>query len=65
MQTLLSEIEAFIAAHEMSEWAFGEAALNDRHFIKQLRDDREPRRKTEAKVRHFMATYRPQQQVAA
>lgn len=65
MNTLLSDIEAFISTHGMSEWAFGEGALNDRHFIRQLRDDREPRRKTEARVRHFMATYRPADTQAA
>jgi hypothetical protein len=65
MSTLLSDIEAFQSAHGLSDWQFGELALRDRHFIRQLRDGREPRRKTIARVRHVMATYRPQEQVAA
>jgi putative IMPACT (imprinted ancient) family translation regulator len=64
MDTLLSEIEKFCATHRLSEWQFGEMALNDRHFIRQLRDDREPRRKTVERVREFMATYRPAQAAA-
>jgi hypothetical protein len=64
MEELLSDIETFIAAHEMSEWMFGESALRDRHFIRQLRDKREPRRATIAKVRNFMASYRPEQVAA-
>jgi hypothetical protein len=65
MSTLLSDIEVFREAHSLSEWQFGELALSDRHFVKQLRADREPRRKTVAKVRHFMATYRGDAQQAA
>jgi hypothetical protein len=59
MSTLLSEIEAFTARHDMSEWAFGEAALNDRHFIRQLRDGRDIRISTHGRVTRFMAEYRP------
>lgn len=57
MDNLLSDIEAFVAANAMSEWAFGEGELNDRRFISELRNGREPRRKTLARVRHFMDTY--------
>jgi hypothetical protein len=59
MTSLLEEIEKFIAAHSLSESAFGELALKDRHFIRQLRLDREPRRATVERVRSFMVTYRP------
>jgi hypothetical protein len=57
MDTLLSEIETFCGAHGLSEWQFGEHALNDRYFIRQFRDGREPRSATIAKVRQFMVTY--------
>jgi hypothetical protein len=65
MDTLLSEIEAFRATHGLSEWKFGDLALRDRHFIPQLRAGREIRRRTEAKVRTFIATYRPEAAEAA
>jgi hypothetical protein len=58
MDTLLSDILAFVAENKLSEWAFGEQALGDRHFIRQLRDDnREPRRATVERVRNFMRDY--------
>ena len=57
MDTLLADIEEFLAEHELSEWQFGDLALNDRHFVRQLRDEREPRRKTVDRVRQFMAEY--------
>lgn len=64
--TLLNEIEAFIATHGIAESAFGRDALNgDWRLIKELRGETpsgRPRRlwpETEAKIRHFMATYRP------
>lgn len=65
MSTLISEIEAFTQRHGMSEWAFGEAALNDRHFIRQLREGRDIRVSTLARVRGFMATYQPAEQGVA
>lgn len=59
MSALLTDIEAFIATHEMSPTRFGVGALGDRHFVKQLRKGRRTWPETEAKVRQFMATYRP------
>lgn len=66
---LLADIEAFIATHQMAESTFGREAVNDWKFISDLRggEDRKPRRlwpETEAKVRRFMATYRPEQAAA-
>jgi hypothetical protein len=58
MLDLLTEIEAFCAHHRMSERGFGEQALNDKNFISDLRSGREPRRKTVAKAREWMAAYR-------
>lgn len=61
---LLSDIEAFITTHTVSATWFGETALNDRHFVKQLRKGRRVWPETEQKVRRFMATYKPQQEAA-
>jgi len=64
MDTLLSEIVRFTETHSLSESEFGHQALNDRHLVRQLREGRELRRKTEARVRHFMVTYRPTAEAA-
>jgi hypothetical protein len=64
MTALLSDIEAFIAAHKMAPTAFGDAALSDRHFVRQLREGRRVWPETEAKVRTFMESYQPQQAAA-
>lgn len=55
---IIAEVESFLAKHKISDWRFGELAVNDRHFVRQLRTGREPRRGTVARVRTFMATYR-------
>jgi hypothetical protein len=65
MDDLLNDIEAFCRTHHIRESRFGRAAVNDTTFIPQLREGREPRRATIARVRHFMATYRPATQAAA
>jgi hypothetical protein len=57
---LLNDIEAFIETHSLSPTAFGQSALGDRHFVRQLRNGRRVWPETEAKVRRFMATYQPQ-----
>lgn len=62
---LLSDIEAFLTAHGMSATAFGDKALGDRHFVRQLRKGRRVWPETEAKARRFMATYRPERQADA
>jgi hypothetical protein len=62
--TLIEDIEAFLAAHEMAPTRFGDDALNDRHFVKGLRNGRRVWPETEAKVRRFMATYKPERQAA-
>jgi len=59
MSSLRDDIEAFLDTHKMVPTAFGDAALNDRHFVRQLRAGRRVWPETEAKVRRFMATYRP------
>lgn len=63
-QPILTEIEAFIAQHEMAESTFGRKALGDWRLIPELRGDggRRKRRlwpETEQAVRKFMAEYEP------
>lgn len=69
MATLLDDIDAFIETHELKESQFGLLSLNDKNLLPDLRGDgeRRPRRlwpETEAKVRRFMATYRPESAAA-
>jgi hypothetical protein len=62
MPDLLSDINLFCETHGLSISRFGELALNDKGFVHQLGNEAKPRRiwpETEAKVRRFMATYRP------
>lgn len=64
--TILSDIEAFIAAHGMAESTFGREALGDWRLISEMRgtERRKGRRlwpETEAKVRRFMASYQTEQ----
>lgn len=61
MSTLLPEIEAFIEANDIAPTRFGDLALGDRHFVRQLRDGRRVWPETEQKVRRFMASYERQQ----
>lgn len=65
MSNLLSDIRAFCGAHDLKPTRFGELALNDKPFVSQLENGRRIWPETEAKVRRFMATYRPQQDEAA
>jgi hypothetical protein len=65
MSTLLTDIEAFLDAHSIKPTRFGDDALGDRHFVRQLRGGRRVWPETEAKVRRFMAIYRPPQAEAA
>ena len=65
METLLSDIEKFTAKNGLSEWQFGELALNDRHFIRQLREGRDLRMSTVDRVKSFMRSYRPAKARAA
>lgn len=63
--TLLEDIEAFLGAHpEVSATALGQNALGDRHFVRQIRTGRRVWPETEAKVRAFMVTYRPESAAA-
>lgn len=59
MTTLLQDIEAFLTKHEMGPTVLGHMALNDKHFVKNLREGRRVWPETEEKVRDFMAGYEP------
>lgn len=65
MSDLLTEIQVFCEAHGIKPTRFGELALNDKPFIAQLESGRRVWPETAAKVRRFMATYRPDQDRAA
>jgi len=54
---ILSGIERFIAEHGLPPTTFGRKAIGDANLIPNLKDGRELRRATEAKVRRFMAEY--------
>lgn len=56
---LIDDIKAFCATHGLSIWQFGEKAVNDKSFVKNLEEGRRIWPETEAKVRRFMSTYRP------
>lgn len=57
LKTFKAEIEAFLTKHGMAPATFGSEACNDTAFVTDLRDGREPRFSTIAKVRAFMADY--------
>lgn len=65
MSTLLEDVEAFIGTHELSDSQFGVSAMNDKNFVRDLRNGRRLWPETETKVRRFMATYRPEPKVGA
>lgn len=64
MAHLIDDIAAFCETHGLAETRFGELAMNDKPFVTQLRAGRRLWPETEAKVRRFMATYRPTEQAA-
>lgn len=57
MPDLIQQIEEFMEANQLSEWQFGEQAVNDRHFVRQLRAGRDLRMSTVDKVRRFMEEF--------
>jgi len=59
MATLLEEIRLFCETHNMPPTRFGDLALNDKPFVAQLESGRRGWPENEAKVRRFMATYKP------
>jgi len=51
---LLERIEKYLQANSLTETAFGVKALGDPNLIRDLRDGREPRRKTISRIIEFM-----------
>ena len=55
--TLLSDIENFIARHGMAESTFGRNAIGDWKLISTLRAGRDLRTSTVERIRAFMNSY--------
>jgi hypothetical protein len=53
--TLLHRIERHLERSGLSASAFGSLVMNDRAFVRHLRNGRVPQRKTEARVDGFIA----------
>jgi len=54
---LIRRIEKFLTATGMAAILFGRLAVRDPRFVLDLRMGREPRKRTEGRVEHFMNTY--------
>ena len=54
---LIRSIEKFLRRHAMPPTKFGRLAASDPRFVFDLRNGREPRAGTQAKVEHFMRHY--------
>jgi hypothetical protein len=55
---LIRTIEKFLREHDMAATRFGRLAVNDPRFVLDLRMGREPRRRLQSRVEHFMNIYR-------
>lgn len=58
-ERILKSVEKFLAKNDMAPTTFGRKALNDPHFVSDLRDEK--RRvwpETAAKLKEFMSSYR-------
>lgn len=55
---LIRKIEQFLRRTGMPATKFGRLAARDPRFVHDLRKGREPRRRTERRVEHFMNNYR-------
>lgn len=51
---LLGEIARWLATYRMAESTFGYEATGDPNLMRQLRQGREPRRRTIERVRRYM-----------
>ena len=61
---LISRIERFLRQTGMPCTKFGRLVARDPRFVHDLRNGREPRTQTEARVEHFMNKYRENAHVA-
>ena len=64
-QPLVRAVEAFLDRTSMSPVTFGREAMNDPHFVRDLRKGRRVWPETDEKVRSFMSTYQPAEARAA
>jgi hypothetical protein len=64
MEQLITDIEAFCERHGMAESRFGELAMGDKPFVKQVREGRSVQMRTAEKVRAFMASYEAEARAA-
>jgi len=61
---LIRKIERFLSQHAMPRTKFGRLAAHDPRLVDDLRNGREPRPATQARVEHFMNNYRSASHVA-
>lgn len=54
---LLSEVEEFLRAKEVSAARFGRDAMHDPRFVFDLRNGREPRHPTVTRVRAYLDSW--------
>ena len=54
---LLRKVEKFLRRHRMAPTTFGRLAARDPRFVLDLRMGREPRDRTEQRIRGFMAGF--------
>jgi hypothetical protein len=55
---LIRQIERFLRETGMPWTKFGRLAAHDPRFVEDLRNGRTPRPGTQARIEHFMNTYR-------
>jgi hypothetical protein len=51
---ILADVEKFLQASQMTATAFGVRSLNDPTLVHELRNGRECKRKTRARIREFI-----------
>ena len=54
---LIRSVEKFLRQHKMPATKFGRLAIQDPRFVLDLRMGREPRDRTEQRIRGFMAGF--------
>ncbi len=61
---LIRSVEKFLRQHEMAATKFGRLAEHDPRFVLDLRMGREPRDRTEQRIRGFMAGFEAAREAA-
>lgn len=64
MENLIRQIEAFCAAHGVSERQFGELSMNDGKLVAQIRSGRDLRYSTVQRITDFISEYAPEDRAA-